>query len=97
MKERLKHARRDYVAIREIVLREWDPIGVSHLPEAQDEYDGYVYLIYGVIARQEPRHRLVELLWDIETSRMGLTGDRQRDEEIADRLLGLREVIQADS
>jgi hypothetical protein len=97
VRERLKHAKRYYDAIREILLREWDPIGVSEVPEAQDEYDGYVYKIYGMIARHELRQRLVEHLWEIETSRMGLIGDRKRAEEIADRLIGLRGEIQFDT
>jgi hypothetical protein len=97
MKERLRRAKRYYGAVREILLRQWDPIGVSDVPEAQDEYDGYVYKIYGMIARNEPRQRLVEHLWEIETSRMGLIGDRKRAEEIADRLIGLRGEIRFDT
>ncbi len=29
-------------SIRQVLLREWDPIGVRDVAEAQDEYDGYV-------------------------------------------------------
>ena len=34
-----KRAKRYYDAVREILLREWDPIGVPDVPEAQNEYD----------------------------------------------------------
>ena len=32
-------AQRYHHAIREILLRDWDPVGVADVPEAQDEYD----------------------------------------------------------
>jgi hypothetical protein len=34
-------------AVREILLRERDPIGVSDAPEAQNEYDSYAHKICG--------------------------------------------------
>ena len=34
-----ERARHYHGAIHTILLTEWDPIGVSHAPEAQDEYD----------------------------------------------------------
>jgi hypothetical protein len=97
MKERLRHVKRYHGAIREVLLREWDPIGVSDVPEAQDEYDGYVYKIYGMLARHETRDRLVDHLLDIETTTMGLIGDRRRTEAIVDQLIKLREEIDADT
>lgn len=35
--------------IREILIRDWDPIGVPDLPA--DEYDMYIGGIYGLIVR----------------------------------------------
>jgi hypothetical protein len=32
--------------VREVLMREWDPIGVRDAPEAQDEYDSYVGKAY---------------------------------------------------
>lgn len=37
--EALARAQAYHVAIRDILLNEWDPIGVSGCPEAQDEHD----------------------------------------------------------
>src|SRR5262245_66356729 len=37
-----ERARHYHAAIRRILLTEWDPIGVSHFPEDQDEYESYV-------------------------------------------------------
>jgi hypothetical protein len=95
MSERLDRARRYHEAIRAILLREWDPIGIADEPNAQDEYDGYIREIHGMLMRHEPRHRLVDHLWWIETEHMGLFGNRSRTEAVADRLIGLREEIEA--
>jgi hypothetical protein len=96
MDERLKRAKRYYEPIRGILLREWDPIGIAEEGDAQDEYDGYVYKIVGMLIRHEPRERLVDHLWRIETERMGLAGIRSRTEAVADRLIEWREKLEVD-
>ncbi len=97
MSERLDRAKRYHGAIHQILLREWDPIGVAHEPAAQDEYDGYIHEIHGMLIRHEPRHRLVDHLWWIETQHMGLYGNRAHTDAVADRLIGLRDEIEATS
>jgi hypothetical protein len=32
--------------VRELFMRDWDPIGVRDAPEAQDEYDAYIGKAY---------------------------------------------------
>jgi hypothetical protein len=39
MTDHLTRARHYHSAIQSILLRDWDPIGVSHHPQAQDEYE----------------------------------------------------------
>lgn len=95
MSEHLDRARRYHEGIRGILLREWDPIGVADLAEAQDEYDSYISKIHGMLIRHEPRYNLIDHLWWIETDNMGLAGNRQRTEAIADRLLALRDELEA--
>jgi hypothetical protein len=94
MSEHLDRARRYHDGIRRILLREWDPIGVADIAEAQDEYDSYVGKIHSMLIRHEPRHKLVDHLWWIEADNMGLAGNPQRTEAIADRLLGLRDELE---
>ena len=95
MSEHLDRARQYHEAIRGVLLRAWDPIGVADEPAAQDEYDGYAHEIHGMLIRHEPRHRLVDHLWWVETQHMGLLGNRRHTEAIADRLLALRDEIEA--
>lgn len=95
-----KHLRRAQLvqgAIRGVLLREWDPIGIADVPEAQDEYDSYVPQIYGLLIRRENRQKLVDYLWWAETENMGLCGNYRRTERIADLLLQLSQESPSNS
>jgi len=81
-------------AIRGILLHEWDPIGVADIPEAQDEYDSYVVEVYVLLIQHEPRQKLIDYLWWLETVHIGLPGNRRRTEQIVDRLLQVRQEIE---
>jgi hypothetical protein len=95
MGERREHFRRYREAIRNILLRDWDPIGVADEPDAQDEYDNYIPQIQGMLILNEPEPRLVDYLWHVETESMSLIGDRKRTESVAIRLIALRAEIEA--
>jgi hypothetical protein len=41
-------SRANRARIRELFMREWDPIGVEDIPEAYDEYDNYVGEAYAM-------------------------------------------------
>ncbi len=94
MSEHLDRSNQYQDGIRRILLREWDPIGVVDIAEAQDEYDGYVSKIHGMLVRHDLRQELIDHLWRIETVNMGLAGDRPRTEATADRLLRLRDELE---
>jgi hypothetical protein len=81
--------------IHEILLKEWDPIGISHVPEAQDEYDAYVSEVYRLLSRRVSQHEIFDYLWTIETQHMGLCGNRQRTEKVAEKLAKLLSEIEA--
>ncbi len=87
-------AKRYLEAIHNILLREWDPIGVADEAAAAGEYDGYIHKLHGMLIRHEPRHRLVDHLWWVETDCMGLLGNRLRTEAVADLLIRLRDEIE---
>ena len=88
-------ARQYHAAIRTVLLTEWDPIGVSQVPEAQDEYDSYVGGVYKLLITHANRNELFLHLWQIETEHMGLSGNRQQTEAIVDRLLKLRDEMES--
>lgn len=77
-------ARGTLVAIRSILLQEWDPIGISALPEAHDEYDKYLPEMCRLISKRAAAHELFEYLWRLETEHMGLRGNREKTERSAE-------------
>lgn len=87
MSEFLERARRAHDAIKQTLLTEWDPIGVSEIPEAQDEYDAYVGDVYRLLSRRAVTQEVFDYLWWLEQEHMGLSGDRQRTQRIAERLV----------
>ncbi len=84
-----ERARIYHDAIRRILLKEWDPIGVNEIEEAQDEYNSYVGAIYKLLIDRKAKHEIFDYLWWVETEHMGLTGNRQMTEHIAARLAKL--------
>ena len=75
--------------IRQVLLRDWDPIGVSDIPEAHDEYDSYVGGIYRLLASGASEYQIVERLHNLETVSMGLNGNRERLKDVAEKLAKL--------
>lgn len=97
MNEQRERAKRYNDAICPILLRDWDPIRVVDIPEAHDEYNMYADGVAGILMRGEPKQKLVESLWTIETENMGLDGNRTRVESAAIRLLQVRREIDGDA
>lgn len=91
--EALQRTRRYHKAIKQALLKEWDPIGVSEFPEAQDEYDAYVSAIHRLLISRKPKHEIFDYLWWLETEHMGLTGDRQATDHFAERLMRIPKEI----
>ena len=64
-------ARRIKGEIREILMRDWDPIGVKDEPIAKDEYDMYLGGIYELLKSEAPLELISDHLREIEIKRMG--------------------------
>jgi hypothetical protein len=79
-------ARAMHEEIRLALLREWDPIGIADAQNAKDEYDEYVPTVYKLLIRRAHESEIFDYLWWLETTHMGLCGDRQRTLAFARRL-----------
>ena len=64
-----KHTGREQ--IRNLLMAEWDPIGVADEPEARSEYDAYIGLVADRLRRGEPIEDVAAVLDDAERN-MGL-------------------------
>jgi hypothetical protein len=62
-------------AIRQVLMRHWDPIGVADFPEARDEYDSYIGGVYHLLASGADEMRIASHLAAIQTKTMGLPKD----------------------
>lgn len=83
-------ARQIQERIRQVLLQDWDPIGVQDVPEAQDEYDSYVGGVYRLLASGASTQEIADHLWHIEDEVMGLrTLDRDTLLPLAERLRAL--------
>lgn len=73
--------------IREILLQDCDPIGVQGVPEAVDEYDSYVRLLYGILRKHPSEPAVIDFLYHIETDLIGLSTSRVALHPVATKLL----------
>jgi hypothetical protein len=77
-------------AVREVLLREWDPIGVAHNPDCFDEYDRYARTICRYLKEGIDEFWLAAYLSQVQAVGMGLSrADEERDTRVARRLLAL--------
>ena len=86
-----------YERIGEVLHYLWDPIGVSNVPEARDEYDSYVPQVFSLLTRPAASEDIVEFLVKTETEAMGLSGSdlaREKAKEIVELLESYRDIIE---
>jgi hypothetical protein len=81
-------------SIREVLMRNWDPIGVSEVPEALDEYDAYISPVYRILVGTRSTDDLVECLRRIEREEIGIRpSDPEAYRKIAEKLLDLEVTL----
>jgi hypothetical protein len=83
-----------YRTVHSAVLHDWDPIGVGNIPEAQNEYDAYVPKLCELLESRRARDEIVGYLCWLETSQIGLSGNRQATEAFADKLIQIAATIE---
>jgi hypothetical protein len=67
--------------IRDVLMQDWDPIGIKDLPEkyrlaAADEYDSYIGGVLRMIEARKPESEISDFLHDIEVREIGVRGNR---------------------
>lgn len=84
-----------YKAVDEVLHYLWDPIGVSGVPEARDEYSSYLPVVFGLLKNNASPETIAKYLFEIATDRMGLGGNPKRDQEVVSILIDWKDVIEA--
>jgi len=75
--------------IRAILLAEWDPIGIRDVAQADDEYDPYIAALATMVRARISVAELANYLLQIETASMGLPGNKERAQSVAEALRNL--------
>jgi len=84
-------------AIREALLRAWDPLGVADAPEAAEEYDAYVPAIYRMLNLRADAEQLADYLGRVQTEAMRLPASVDTLESVAEELLALKLPVSVDA
>ncbi len=82
-----------YRATDEVLHYLWDPIGVSDVPDARDEYWGYLPQVFRMLIEQTPEDEIANYLVKIETERMGLSSNKENARRIAEILYEYKDKI----
>ncbi|HZT19880.1 MAG TPA: hypothetical protein VFA23_10790 [Dongiaceae bacterium] len=85
-----------YESVKEILLSEWDPIGIHDIEKAVDEYDKYVGPLVTLILQHRSMMELRDYLIAVETDSMDLTANKERAELVGARLAALAPGITTD-
>ena len=75
----------------------WDPCGISDVPQARDEYYGYLPSIYSLLHQGGDAAKIASLLTEIEGKQMDLSGNADRNLRVGQLLVEWREHIQRDA
>jgi hypothetical protein len=75
--------------VEEVLMKDWDPLGVNDIPEASDEYDSYALRIYGMIYHGASEEMIQEYLNEVAKNWMGLKPDAIAIEKTAKAIMAL--------
>lgn len=91
-------AREQRALVREILMNEWDPIGVRDIGGAESEYDGYVGTVYMMILEKQGLRDIESFLLKAASVNMGLSMNDEllrSTERAAERLVALLSQFQS--
>lgn len=80
-------------AVDEVLHYIWDPIGVSGIPGARNEYFGYMPRVISILNSSSDARKIAEYLNAIEKDSMGLPQNPDRAMEVARILIDWYEEI----
>ena len=84
-----------YRAVDEVLHYLWDPIGISSIPEARDEYYGYFQDVFDLVRNGAAHVAIATYLCKVVTDRMGLPANAHHDQEVARVLVAWRIAVAA--
>ncbi len=77
--------------VREVLLHQWDPVGISDVPAVHDEYDPYVVPIARMVEDGDSVAAIASHLLKLEFEITGMQSNNERASVVAKRLRELRD------
>lgn len=78
-----------YDSIRQVLLRDWDPIGIKD-ENISDDYDAYIAPVYRILVGTRSENDLIDCLKKIESKEIGVDQvDAERLSTVVRKLLAL--------
>jgi len=84
-----------YQRTDELLHYVWDPIGVSGIPSARDEYNSYLPQVFSMLVESRKPEDIAMYLAEVEEQRMGLTPNRGKASQVAVSLVDWYENLHA--
>ncbi|MFS2007304.1 hypothetical protein ACEN9F_27190 [Duganella sp. CT11-25] len=82
-----------YRRVDEVLHYIWDPIGVSGIPQARDEYYSYLPGVFQMVKDKAAADIIAQYLTDIVVNRMGLRGTTENALEVVSVLQDWQEAL----
>jgi hypothetical protein len=79
--------------VDEVLFYIWDPIGVSHEPEARGEYWSYVGQVLELVEKNNCIEPISDHLVNIVNDKMGISADKNQCDHTAELLLRHKKAI----
>ena len=77
-------------AIRQVLFRDWDPVGVNYNANLHDEYDTYIAPVHTVLVGSRSEGELIDLLRRTECYEMGIASPQlERIRAVTMKLLAI--------
>tara|TARA_R100000789_G_scaffold27627_1_gene30652 strand:- start:230 stop:562 length:333 start_codon:yes stop_codon:yes gene_type:complete len=72
----------------------WDPIGVSDVPEARDEYHEYLPQIFMMIKGNKSEEEISSYMYKVQAEEIGIISNKNKISQVVKILIRWKEVIE---
>ena len=76
--------------VKNILMNEWDPIGIKDNPNAKAEYDQYVLRVVGMLYNGTTQDKLAEYLDAVVSEDLCLKANRTLSSNVSKKLLSIK-------
>ena len=83
--------------VDEVLHYVWDPIGISGIPEARDEYHSYLPLVFSRLIQNASAQEIADFLSWVASDRMGLESNPAHSLAVANILVDWKEHLLSSS